>query len=61
MEIEICKIREVARTDKVETNVCGYIKAVGYPGFSTKGIKGNKDVFFLDFTPPCIVQVVLNN
>ena len=38
-KISITRIREVAGTDKQDTNVYGVIKAAEHFGFSAKGVK----------------------
>ena len=59
-KISISKIREMAGTDKQGTNVYGVIQAAEQLGFSAKGVKGNKEVFFSEFPLPCIAHVVVN-
>ncbi len=59
-KIGITRIREVAGTDKQGTNVYGVIKAAEQLGFSTKGVKGNKDAFFSEFPLPCIAHVIVD-
>lgn len=56
----ITKIREVAGTDKQGTNAFGVIKAAEQLGFSAKGVKGNKEVFFSEFPLPCIAHVIVD-
>lgn len=59
-KIGITKIREVAGTDKQGTNAFGIIKAAEQLGFSARGVKGNKDAFFSEFSLPCIAHVIIN-
>lgn len=59
-KIGITKIREVAGTDKQGTNVLGLIKAAEELGFSSKGVKGNKEAFFSEFPLPCIAHVIVD-
>ena len=58
--VGITKIREIAGTDKVGTNVYGVIKAAEQLGFSAKGVKGGKEAFFSEFPLPCIAHVVVD-
>ena len=60
LNLSISKIREVAGTDKQGTNAYGMIKAAEQPGFSAKGVKGDRDAFFTDFPLPAIAHVVVN-
>ena len=59
-KIGITRIREVAGTDKQGTNVYGIIKAAEILGFSAKGVKGDKEAFFLEFPLPCIAHVIMD-
>lgn len=56
LKIPISKIREVAGTDKQGTNAFGIIKAAEKLGFSTKGVKGDKESFFSGFPLPAIAH-----
>lgn len=56
----ITKIREIAGTDKLGTNVLGVIKAAETLGFTAKGVKGDKDAFFSEFPLPCIAHVIVD-
>ena len=56
----ISKIREIAGTDKQGTNAYGVIQAAEQLGFSAKGVKGNAEAFFSEFTLPCIAHVVVD-
>lgn len=57
--ISITKIREIAGTDKMGTNVYGMVKAAEQIGFSTKAVKGTKDAIFTNFPLPAIAHVVV--
>lgn len=59
-KIGISKIREVAGTDKQGTNAYGVIKAAEQLGFSAKGVKGDREVFFSEFPLPCIAHVIVD-
>ena len=59
-KIGITQIREVAGTDKQGTNAYGIIKAAEQLGFSSKGVKGNKEAFFSEFPLPCIAHVIVD-
>lgn len=59
-KIGITRIREVAGTDKQGTNAYGLIKAAEQLGFSAKGVKGDKEAFFLQFPLPCIAHVIVD-
>lgn len=60
LKTSISKIREVAGTDKQGTNVYGVIKAAEQLGFTAKGVKGDKEVFFNEFPLPAIAHVVMD-
>ncbi|BEP29306.1 peptidase domain-containing ABC transporter [Helicovermis profundi] len=60
LKIPITKIREVAGTDKKGTNAFGMIKAAEKLGFSSKGVKGDKDAFFSGFPLPAVAHVVVD-
>jgi len=60
LKIPITKIREVAGTDKEGTNAIGIIKAAEQLGFSTKGVKGDKEAFFTKFPLPAIAHVIVD-
>jgi ATP-binding cassette, subfamily C, bacteriocin exporter len=60
LKIPITKIREVAGTDKQGTNAYGLIKAAEQLGFSTKGVKGDKEALNSGFPLPCIAHMVVD-
>ncbi|BEP29725.1 hypothetical protein HLPR_20560 [Helicovermis profundi] len=49
LKIPITKIREVAGTDKKGTNVFGMKKSAEKIGLSAKGVKRDKETFFMSF------------
>ena len=57
----ITKIREIAGTDTQGTNAYGVIKAAEKLGFSAKGVKGNQEAIFSEFSLPAIAHVVVDN
>lgn len=59
-KIGINKIREVAGTDKQGTNIYGVVKAAEQLGFNAKGVKGNKEALFSEFSLPCIAHVIVD-
>lgn len=60
LNLSISKIREVAGTDKQGTNVYGLIKAAEQLGFTSNGVKGDKNAFFTEFPLPAIAHVVVD-
>jgi len=60
LKIPITKIREIAGTDKQGTNAYGIIKAAEQLGFSAKGVKGDQEAFFSEFSLPAIAHVIVN-
>ena len=59
LQMPIAKIREIAGTDTVGTNVYGLITAAEQLGFTAKAVKGDKSAFFSQFPLPCIAHVVV--
>ena len=60
LKYPISKIREIAGTDKMGTNAYGLIKAAEELGFTAKGVKATKDVFFEPFPLPAIAHVIVD-
>ncbi|MEK4262923.1 peptidase domain-containing ABC transporter [Paenibacillus sp. FSL L8-0499] len=60
LKYPITKIREVAGTDKMGTNIYGLIKAAEKLGFTAKGVKGSHEAFFENFPLPAIAHVIID-
>jgi ABC-type bacteriocin/lantibiotic exporter with double-glycine peptidase domain len=47
-------------TDKRGANAYGLIKAAEKPGFTAKGVKGNRESLFSEFPLPAIALVIID-
>lgn len=63
LNLAISKIREIAGTDKRETNVYGIVKAAEQLGFTAKGVKGdeNEEVIVLLYIFKAILESFRNH
>ena len=61
LTLSISKIRQIAGTDKMGTNVYGMVKAAEELGFTAKGVKGDQEALFSGFPLPAIAHVVVED
>lgn len=56
----LTRIREIAGTDNMGTNVYGLVKAAEQLGFTAKAVKGTKESLFTEFPLPAIAHVAVD-
>ena len=61
LSIPVARIRQVAGTDLLGTNVIGIVKAAEALGFEAKAVNGNRKAFLSGFSTPAIAHVTLKN
>ena len=61
LKIPIIKIREIAGTDQMGTNLVGMIKAAETLGLAAKGLRGERQHLDLPLPMPCIAHVTKDN
>lgn len=58
LRVSLSKLREIAGTDNMGTNVYGLIKCANEIGFNAKGIKASEEYLINEVKNPCIAHII---